>query len=84
MGLHLAILWAYSWVYTQETLLAVLRVPYGTLEIEPWPVTYRANALPNVLVLILFTSRIKFWGIMGFMPLFIDPKGLISGSEALI
>ena len=36
----------YSWLCTQELLLAMLRGPYGMLGIEPGSAACKANALP--------------------------------------
>ena len=59
----------YSWLYTQELFLAVLRGPYGMLEIEPGSGACKANALPTVLSLQPHHSglaqRSWFVGIMG-------------------
>lgn len=49
--LHLAMLRAHSWLCTQEILLAVLRVSYGILWIEPISATCNANTLPAAQLL---------------------------------
>ena len=48
---HLAMHRGYSWLCTQESPLAVLRGPYGMLEIEPGMASCKANTLLAVLSL---------------------------------
>ena len=48
-GSHPAIHRGYSWLCTQELLLAVLGGPYGMLGVEPGLAACNANALPTVL-----------------------------------
>ena len=50
-GSHPAMLKGYSWLCTQELLLAVLGGPYGMPGIEPGSAACKANALPAVLSL---------------------------------
>lgn len=50
-GVTLAMLRGSSWLYTPKLFLAVLRGQYGILGIEPGSVTYKANALPAILLL---------------------------------
>lgn len=44
---HLVLLRGYSWLWTQELQLAVLKGPYGMLSIKPRSATYKASTLPS-------------------------------------
>ena len=51
LGSHPAMHRGYSWLCTQELLLAVLRGQYGMLGIKLGLAVYKANTLPTVLLL---------------------------------
>lgn len=46
-GAHLIILRDFSWFYTQESFLVVLRRPYGVLETEPGLTVCKASLCPS-------------------------------------
>lgn len=72
-GAHSEMQWGYSWLYTNEYLLVVLRVTCEMPEIEPRSDAYKASTLPDVLSLLG----------MSFLPLVGVIAGRIVFSEML-